>query len=133
MPLNKNYPAKNIIIEAGHSIISGYAPESFLNVERDEDEFFFSNGVRTKNNNRSGVITFSLLESSPSNKILINYLKADQEFNKGIFPMIIKDQANNVLHKVDMAWVRDSHAYPELGIKSGERTWVLEATSIESF
>ncbi len=131
MPLNKAYEPKNIILEIGSSIAEDFAPESLIRLERNEEDFSFSNGVRLRNNNRSGIITFSLLESSLTNKILRNYLKADREFNRGTFPLIFKDRNNNVLHRVDSAWVADTHGYPESGIKSGERIWVLQAGAIE--
>ncbi|HCU24351.1 MAG TPA: hypothetical protein DF383_04970 [Deltaproteobacteria bacterium] len=132
MSLNKTYEVRHIVMEIGSASVKDFVPGSVLRVERNEDDFSFSNGVRILNHNRSGRIIFSLLESSSFNEILFNYKKADEKYGRGNFPVLIKDCNNTVLHKIESAWIQDTRGYPEVGIQPGERIWILDAGSIEN-
>lgn len=132
MPLKRAYEHKSIVLQVGDAVAVDFAPDSLVYVERNREDFVISNGVRNKINDLSGFIRFTLLESSPTNRILRNYQKADQDYNSGLFSMTLKDRSNNILHNVEGAWVDDSRGYPEAGAKSGERIWTLQTGSIEN-
>ena len=84
-------------------------------------------GARSKNNNRSATITFTLLQTSEANGFLaaqhnLDILSANGD---GIGPLIVKDGSGNSLYTADLAWVRKP-PIAEFGRDVGSREWVLE-------
>lgn len=130
----KTYDPDKVIVTFGGVPLSGYADGTFVNVERAEDAFTLSVGAdgetaRTRNLNKSGTITITLMQSSASNDLLSGAAIADESTGLGIFPVMIKDMAGTTLAIAANAWVKKM-ANAEFGKEHGDREWVLEADSI---
>lgn len=126
----KDYDPAGIVMTIGNYIIEGYASGTFVSAERNEDSFTLSVGVdgeaaRAKSNNRSGRVTFTLLQTSSSNDALTTLYIADEAAGNGVGPLLVKDLNGTTLCAAETAWVMKP-ATIEFGQEIGEREWVIE-------
>ena len=133
----KTYDPKNVSLILGGQIIQGYTDGTFINVERNEDMFSMKVGVdgigtRAKTNNKSGKITITLHQSSPSNDYLSTLALADENANAGAVPMLMRDNNGTSLCTSLTMWVKKM-ANAEYGKEVGNRVWVLESDEIIMF
>ena len=92
----KTYSPADVAVIYGGAIISGFANGTFITVSRDEDAFMKSVGAdgevcRSRNANRSGSITLTLLQSSASNDVMSAFAAADALSGAVPLPIQIKD------------------------------------------
>lgn len=132
------YDPKDVhIIFGGVGPVSGFADGSFVTVESSADAFTRFVGVdgeiaRSLNNNQSGMISVSLMQSSPVNARLSLVHKADLEAHAGIFPMIIYDVNGAEIYQADRAWIaRDPDV--EYDRRALARTWRFETDRLRRF
>src|SRR3990172_523550 len=126
----KTYDPRQVIIIVAGNQMSGYADGSFVTVARNEDMWSLQigtsgEGTRSKSNNKSGTITFQLMQSSDSNAVLQALANVDELSNAGAVPVMVKDNSGDSLYIAETAWIRkipDS----EFSREAGPREWVLE-------
>lgn len=128
----RTYDAKEVALIFAGNPISGFADGTFVSVDQNEDSFTLAvgsdgEGARSKNNNRSATITFTLLQTSASNAALaalhnLDILSANGD---GIGPVLVKDNSGNSLYTADKAWVRKPPT-AEFGREVGSREWTIE-------
>ena len=128
----KLYDPASVIIAFGPNILSGFAEDTKVRVERDEDTFTKKTGVdgectRTRNMNRCGSVTVMLMATSASNLVLSALHNADELSPNGvsILPVIVKDLAGNTLHTALSAWLKKTPA-SETAKEVGTREWVID-------
>lgn len=126
----KTYDPKQIILIVGGNQMSGFADGTFITVERIEDAFSMQVGVdgegtRSKSNNRSGRVTFSLMQSSDSNQVLSALALADDVSNAGAVPLMVKDNNGDSLYIAETAWIKKVADSP-FAREAGPREWVME-------
>lgn len=135
-PLATYDPAQVAVIVGGFSM-QGYVKGSFVTVDRNENAFNLyvgadGEGARAKSNNKSGLITIRLMQTSDSNDILSGFAKADEVANAGTTPVLIKDNNGKTLCACETAWVQKVPAV-DYGNEAGEREWRLESDNIQIF
>jgi hypothetical protein len=90
------YNPKEVTISLSGIAISGFADGTFITIARADNEIYkmhvgaYGESARTKNNNETGTITFTLKATSPSNKIL-DGLKN----NPATFPALVKNNSTS--------------------------------------
>ena len=132
----RTYDPKQVAVIVGGSQISGFADGAFVTVERNDDAFTLQmgtdgEGTRSKTNNRSGRVTITLMQSSPSNALLQAFADADEVSNAGTFPLLIKDNSSlGTLFAAEQAWIVKK---PSAGFDraAGSREWILETDQLE--
>lgn len=102
-------PSKIVCNFAGHNI-EGYANGTFLTVSRKNDSFVTETGadhrsIRTKQNDESGLVVVTLMQSSLSNDILSSFALVDELTGNGAGPLTIKDLRGTSLYTCPFAWV----------------------------
>jgi len=122
-------PAKVSLIIGGH-IVKGYADGTFISAERNSDNFTRVGGAdgeqtRAKSNDKSGVFTFTLLQSSLSNAVLQGYATADETSNSGLVTVLVKDANGSEKVTAATAWVQKPAA-KEHGKELSDRVWTVE-------
>lgn len=117
------------VIIAG-KIITGFADDDFIEVERDEDMWTKKVGVdgevtRAKSNNKSGKVTIRLMQSSMSNDDLSTLALLDEAANTGAGALLCKDTSGRSVFASDSAWVKK---FPKAGYKKGVNImeWVID-------
>jgi len=106
----KEYRPADMSVIINGQVISGFAEGTFITVERDEDAYTYApstsgEGTRVKNSNKAGKITIVLNQTSPSNQIFSDAVKADELNNNGVFPVLIRDNSGKDVHKSEAAYV----------------------------
>ncbi len=131
------YDPSEVAVIVGGAIMQGFADGTFVEVERDEQAYEKVTGAdgetsRAKTNNKSGNITITLKQTSPSNDILSGIMIADEADNSGVVPVLIKDRLGNTVFASSAAWVQQmpSSAYSK---EIEEREWVLDCAKIDAF
>lgn len=135
MALGTYDPSQVTLIAAGVPV-SGFAEGTFITAERNEDSFNLSVGsdgeaCRTRTNNRSGRITFTLLQSSISNQLLAAVLNTDEITPAGdaIAPSMIKDNTGTTLIMAETSWlVRPANV--EYANEASNREWIVETDNL---
>lgn len=133
----KTYDPKNVSVIVGGKIVGGFTDGTFINAERNENMFNQKVGVdgigtRAKSNNRSGKITITLHQSSPSNDDFSAIQIADEQSNSGVVPVLIRDNSGRTLCSALTAWFQKP-ANPEFGKEVANRVWVLETDELLIF
>lgn len=132
----KTYSAAEVSMVAGPIMITGMADGTMVKVSFNEDAFKLmigadGDGVRSKSNNRSGKITFSLLQSSNANDALsaLTNLDVASPNGDGIVPLMIKDNSGRTLVSAEKAWII-KQADVEFAREAGNREWTFETDSL---
>lgn len=132
----ETYDPKDIEVIVGGLLIAGFAKEK-VKVGRVTDgvsDEVGANGdvARVISNDKRGVITITLLQTSKSNAVLSGLYKADEYTGTGVIPVIIKDTRGNDLHIAPQAWVTK---VPDAVYNDGvsTREWVIRVANIQNF
>jgi len=133
----RTFDPKSVIVSIGGVPLSGFADGTFLTIDRDENAFTKVTGAdgtstRVKSNNRSGSMTLTLKQSSPSNDILSGFAALDEISNSGVVPILIKDLSGNSLYFSATGWIQK---YPtsEFSKDISNRAWVLDLVDVDIF
>ena len=135
--VTKDYdPAGIQMIFAGNPI-TGYAAGTFVNAERTNDTYQTVAGAdgeaaRAKSNDRSGTVTFTLMQTSAANDLLSALALADELTGDGVGPLLIKDLNGTTLVQAETAWVQKP-ANVEFGQEMSEREWVIATGFLQIF
>jgi hypothetical protein len=132
----KVYDAKSVIITFGPILVSGFADGTFVSVDQNEDSFTLQmgtdgEGTRSKSNNKSHTITFTLMQSSDSNDLLSAQHNLDLATpnGDGIGPLFVKDLLGRATYLAETAWIRKPPT-AEFGREAGPREWTLETDNL---
>jgi hypothetical protein len=130
----KTYDSKKIAIIVNGLPLSGFSESTLVKVTRSADTWkktVSADGMvtRSKENDLSGEITFSLLQTSQSNDALSAIALLDELKSGGIVPVLIKDLNGTSLYTAAEAWVKKP---PEGGAEKDakDRSWVLECSQL---
>ena len=131
------YAADAVQIVVGGVPISGLADGTFVSISRDEQAYNKVTGAdgstsRARTGNRSGNITITLQQTSPSNDVLSGFMLADEAGDEGVVPVLIKDTGGSTLCYASAAWVQQAPDQ-EFGKEISEREWTLDCARIDVF
>ncbi len=94
----KTYDPAAISINIGGHLVSGFEPGSFVTLTRSVNNYDFSvgpdgkEGIRSKRNDRSALLTLVLRQTAPSNLVLSNLANKDEAADSdGVVPVGITD------------------------------------------
>jgi hypothetical protein len=137
MPLTTDIDPSKIIINFGGINISGYADGTYALLERNEDLWNSVTGAdgfttRVKTNNFAGLLTLTLMQSSPSNSLLMAFYLLDETEGKGVLPMSFKNLNSSELAFAPAAWIRK---VPNLehGKELTNREWAIAMSDLTIF
>jgi len=112
MPITTDLNPALYIINIGGVNISGFADGVFSSFELDEDEVTDVTGsdgytTRIRSNNNTGLLTLTLLQSSPFNDVLQGFRDLDRTTPKGLpQPIMLKNLLNTELVSSASCWIR---------------------------
>lgn len=129
----KTWDPTKFIITVGPVTISGFAPDTFITADRNNDSMTLEmgadgGGTRVRNADKSGRFTITLMKSSPSNDYLATLHATDEESGQGIVPVQVKDNTNLeglAVASAQNCWVVKPAAL-ERGKALGTQVWILE-------
>ncbi len=128
------YSPDLVIVSFDGIMINGFANDTFVEVERDEDGFMKYTGslgdvARSRNLNRGGKVTLTLMAVAPVNDLLAEASLLDEE-NGNIYGVLqVKDLSGNVRVHSDIAWIQKIPNV-ERGKESGTVQWVFDCAEL---
>ncbi len=135
----QHYDPKSITIIFGPVLMSGFAPDTFLMVEKNVDIFSLQVGAdgeacRTRSRNNSARMTVTLMQSSPVNDLLSALHEVDRAApsGSGCLPFLVKDLVGRSLFAAELSWIVKP-APAEFGVEAGTREWVIETADLQTF
>lgn len=131
----KNYDPANIMLVWNKIPIMGFAPGTFVRVERQEDTFTMAVGaggdvVRVRNRNRSAKATITLLQSSPTNDLLSAAARVDEKSGAGYGGFMLRELTGTTLLQGENAWI-DKPASVEFGADASNREWTITIADLD--
>ena len=137
-----NYLPDKVALVAVGIPVTGFAPGTFISVERNEDGFSLQVGsgkesCRTRTNNVSGRITFTLLQSSAVNLLLSAAHNVDMNSpaGDGIAPSLLNDLSGipgaNTIIAAEKSWIVKMPTV-EFANEGGTREWVIETDDLNT-
>lgn len=131
----KTYDPKQVLVLVGGVPMGGFTDGAFVSVSRDEDSFTKVVGAdgetsRSKRNNRSGSMTLTLHQTSPSNDVLSALAIADELSNAGVVPVMVKDSSGRSILFSALGWIRKP-ADSSFSAEIEDREWVLDLADLD--
>jgi len=131
------YDPKQFSCIVGGKIMSGFGDGTYIKIMRNEQAFNLKVGVdgegtRAKNNNQSGKVEITLMQSSQSNDDLSSFALADQLSNTGAVPVLIKDGSGRTVCSAVTGWVQ-KFTDAEFAKETTTRTWTIESDNLQMF
>jgi hypothetical protein len=131
----KTFDPKAVIITLTASVlgsitVSGYAEDSFLKIARAEDTFTGVVGAdgkdytRSKSNNKSGTIAFTVQQSSDTNQYLSQLQAIDEASGTGTFTVMVTDLNYNEIYASNDCFF-SKPPDTDKGKASGDREWTI--------
>ena len=131
-PILTAYSPDLVIVSFNGITINGYADGTFIELERNEHVFSEKVGslgdvVRSKNKNKSGKATITLLAQAPVNDLLQSLVIEDEDSDDPIGdqligPFLVKDLAGLTVCETHTAWI-SHHPKFERAKESGHVVW----------
>ena len=132
-----NYHTDQVVVTWNGINITGYAADTFVEVERDEEGFTSYVGslgdvCRTKNMNRMGKITVTLMASASVNDLLAAAAQDDEESGLDYGPIQVKDLNGTMRADGAEAWI-EKRPKIERAKEAGTIQWVFVVAKLNMF
>ncbi len=133
----KTYDPRKVKVLWGGVELTGFGPDSMIEIDRDEASFTKKAGVdgevtRTRNNVSTGKVKITLMQSSSSNDILSAALALDESTGAGVLPLLITDLSGRTVDFVPDAWI-EKPPTQKFGKEIDTREWSIDCGSFTPF
>lgn len=129
----KTYNPKEVVVACGTHIVSGYADDSFINIEPNGDGITKKVGcdgeiARSISPDNTYKVKITLLQNSDSNSFFSNIADYDRATGNGLFPVLIKDLRGGLLFATEAAWVIKKSPTTR-GKETNNHEWEIDTAS----
>ena len=129
----KTYNPKEVVVDCGTHIVSGYADDSFISIEPNGDGITKKVGcdgeiARSISPDNTYKVKITLLQNSDSNSFFSNIADYDRATGNGLFPVLIKDLRGGLLFATEAAWVIKKSPATR-GKETNNREWEIDTAS----
>lgn len=143
MPSTKQYDSNQVTVSYGGHTVQGYADGTFVNVERNNDGYGQVSGADGEvtintNNDKTGTVTITLMQTSESNAILAAFYEAQELASAAgaplvLQPLLVRNELTGLdLHTAAEAFITKPSAVG-YGKESTEREWVIGCPKLNTF
>lgn len=131
---NETYDPKELMVVMGPVLISGWAPESMVNIEYDSPRFTVQVGadgesIWSKSYINTATITITLMPNADSNVGLFALHAADLASNKGLVEFALKSTATGK-HFAGLARIVETPGQ-DFQVEAQPTTWVIKASDLK--
>lgn len=133
----RSYDPSQVVVTVNGAQMSGFADGTFVSVIRSNDAFTKVTGAdgvtsRSKSSDKSGELTITLAQTSPSNDILSALATLDELSSLGVVAIAVKDISGRSLFASGNAWIRK---VPDsaFGKEIDNREWVFDCADLAPF
>jgi hypothetical protein len=125
----RTFDPKQVVINFGPVIMTGYAEGTFVTIDRTGDLFTETKGAdggvdRVNNNNNMFNVEVTLKQTSTTNDELSAILATDLAANGGIYQLLIQDVAGTSLFVAAQCWIKKDPESEYSDVMSN-RTWTF--------
>ena len=129
----RTFDPSKVTLSMGGVNIGGFADGTFISAERSNDSYSKTVGAdgdttRVRSVDKSGEVTITLSQTSPSNKTLSDLARDDEE-GKGVAPLLVKDLSGDTLLEAAFAWVRKP-ANVTYAKEVETREWIIDTADL---
>lgn len=133
----RTYNPSLVTVSFKHINITGFNDGTFIEAERNEDAFTTHVGAtgdvtRTQNLNKTGKVTITLTQASPTNDLLAALHLLDVTTGTQYGALQIKDLSGNLKCRATQAWIKKPPKV-ERAKESGSVQWEFECAELEIF
>lgn len=128
--MTRQYDPDKTNLVTGPHLVSGYSPETFIQVQQVEAEKWITRvgadgevGRSRRNDDRATIIV-TLQQESPSNDVFSALLLADRN-GRGVFPVMLKDLFGTTVASAAEAYFQGPPAEVGFGIELQNRQWTI--------
>ena len=126
----KTYNPKEVVIACGSHIVTGFADDSFVEIEANGDGITKTVGcdgeiARAVSPDNTFTVKLTLLQTSDSNSFFSQKVDADRDTGDGMFPLLIKDLKGGLVFSTEAAWCTKK-APVTRGKETNNREWELD-------
>lgn len=130
-----NYDFRQVVVTVAGVPIEGFADGDSIAIERASDDYTMQvgsdgEGARSKQNNKSGSITLTLMRGADSNLYLQGLYLADEVSGAGAVPVVIADLRGSMVAGTTAGWIKKLPG-GTFGRDNGTVEWVFDTTSLE--
>lgn len=132
----KTFDPNQVTVIAGDNIISGFADDVFITIDRVDETYDVSRDVhgkdtlRVKKNNNDATVTLTLSQDSESNDVFSNFYIAGRFGLPDKFTLMITDNKNKTQFKSQEAWVQQVPS-TTMANTFQNRAWVIMASNLD--
>ncbi len=134
-----NFDPKQHIVTFAGIIVRGYADGTNIQASRNTDTYSESVGahgdvVRVRSHDKTGVVTLTLQDASPTNDAFSNRLRLDELTPGGIAagPLLIKNLNGTTVISCENAWLKKPADF-EASTDPSSREWMIGCAELEMF
>jgi hypothetical protein len=125
----QTYSAAGAVIVLGPNIITGFAEDTFIEIEYESDTFEIRKGAdggvsRSQLLDESGKVTITLKGESLSNNALSSLWASDKLLGVGVVPFMFADLTGTTKVTAAHAWIKKPPAL-DYGKNAGNRKWEI--------
>ena len=133
----RTYSSRRVSIIIGGTPITGFAPDTFINVAPSADNFTKSVGAsgevsRAEMADRTGQVTLTLQQTSPSNDFLTDLYIQDRQTLAETVTFLLKDENGTTKIEAEDCWVQRIPDV-EMAQEVGTREWTLDLGDMVDF
>ena len=128
---------KKVLLSWGPILVSGYADGTFIEAARNNQSVNLAvgstgAGCRAISNDKSGIVTVTLLQSAIINALLSASARLDEEAGSEVWPLLCKDLSGLDVIKAQSAWIQKP-ADGTYARETENRVWILETDVLDIF
>jgi hypothetical protein len=128
---------KKVLLLVGTSRIQGFADGEGFTFDLDEDLYTKTTGAdgdtaRSRRHGQSANLKINLMQTSPSNDILMALAVLDRVNNAGVVPVTVKDLLGTTLIFAPYCWVKKTPP-AAFGKEVASREWMIDIANTELY
>lgn len=121
----------------GSTRIGGYVEDTYVEIEFNADAWTKQVGAdgevtRNKSLDKSGTVTVTLMQTSPTNDLFMAHYRRDQQNNGGVNAFKLTDTNGTTVFTAPACWIKK---LPNVALanQAGPRVWVFEFAEGDMF
>lgn len=129
---------EDVVVSINDYLLSGFAEGTYINIKLNSESFKRVAGIRGKSTrvhtrDRSGVITFSLLQTAPDNDVLSAIVAFDEVNMTGLLNVVIKDSGGSTGLQFRGCYITGFPTLDFSGDELSQRDWDINFSGITRF
>jgi len=131
----KTYDPTEVTVIFGGTILTGFAEgDDSISVEPDTDRVTKKTGMKGHTTlnisaNRGGKVVLKFQRTALANQVMQDALNEIVNGEGGIYPLLVKDNNGNDLHKAESSWVMNQSP-ASYGAESGDTEWTIDSANL---